>query len=323
LVRWIDVLCWSLALFGATEGLRCSAEIGNAAFAIHDPSRIVKFRDRYWVFFTGRGGRSAWSFDRTNWTQGPPIFPNKLPEWAASAAPRNNGDVWAPDIVFLNGKFYLYYCISVFGKNTSGIGVATNPTLDPRDPNYHWSDQGIVIQTSASDKYNALDPCPVLDADQRLWLAFGSYWTGIKLIRLNSNTGKRIAPHSPMWPLAYHSSIEAAYIHYHAGWYYLFVNWDRCCRGTNSTYNIRVGRSRVITGPYIDKTGVKLIDNGGSLFRETSGRFIGPGHVGIFAEGTNEWVGVHVYDAKKRGRPALDLRRLTYDVDGWPVVESP
>jgi hypothetical protein len=303
-------------------GVKVFAEGVNATFPIHDPSRIVRFGDRYWIFFTGHGCLSAWSTDRTNWFQGPAIFPSGLPTWAATAAPGNNGDVWAPDILFLNGEYHLYYCISVFGKNTSGIGVATNPTLDPASSNYKWTDQGIVIQTVASDNFNALDPCPVFDAAGNPWLAFGSYWSGIKLIQLNPLTGKRITPTSNIYSLAYNGSIEASYIQYHNGWYYLFVNWDSCCQGVNSTYNVRVGRSRTITGPYLDRDGVAMINNGGSIFRATTGRYVGPGHVGIFSEGTNDWVGMHFYDANKGGTPSLDLRALNWSADGWPQVDD-
>ena len=111
-------------------------------------------------------------------------------------------------------------------------------------------DLGLVCQSQAGDGFNTIDPYVMQASDGSLWLAFGSFWTGIKLVQLDPNTGKRIASDSPMYALASHDSIEAACLWERGEYYYLFVNWGLCCRGTNSTYNIRVGRSAAVTGPY-------------------------------------------------------------------------
>jgi beta-xylosidase len=140
-----------------------SARAGATDLAAHDPSRITAHAGRYWVFSTGRGCRTASSTNLTHWVQGPRVFPAPLTWWAA-AAPGNNGDVWAPDVLRFNDRFHLYYSVSVFGKNTSAIGLATSPTLDPAAPDFGWKDEGIVIQTTADDGFNAIDPAPVIDA---------------------------------------------------------------------------------------------------------------------------------------------------------------
>ena len=232
--------------------------LGRRDVSVHDPSTIVQCKDEYWVFATGRGIVSRHSTNLIHWTAGPPVFTN-IPSWTTNAVPGNHGHFWAPDVIHLRNRYLLYYAVSTWGKNTSAIGLATNPTLDPADPGYAWMDQGPVIQTTATDDCNAIDPAITLDADGRLWLAFGSFWTGIKLVELDPATGKRLDPNSPIHSLARHDMIEASYIYRRGGYYYLFVNWGKCCRGVKSTYNIRVGRSRKITGPYLDKKGVDML----------------------------------------------------------------
>jgi len=181
-----------------------------------------------------------------------------------------------------------------------------------------------VIQSSPRDDFNAIDPVVTQDADGNLWLAFGSFWGGIKLIQLDPATGRRIAPDSPIHALAHYDSIEAPFIYYHNGVYYLFLNWGMCCRGVNSTYNMRVGRSPTITGPYLDKEDKDMLEGGGTLLLETDGPFIGPGHAGILKKGDRYWLGMHFYDGSTPwGVSKYALRPLTWTEDGWPVVGIP
>jgi arabinan endo-1,5-alpha-L-arabinosidase len=126
-----------------------------------------------------------------------------------------------------------------------------------------------------------------------------------------------------MYSLAHQEAIEAPFIHRHGGHYYLFINWGICCRGTNSTYNIRAGRSGKITGPYLDKAGVDLLRGGGTLVMDSVGPFIGPGHAGIFSEGGTNWFSCHFYDGTRRGAPTLAVRPLHWDAEGWPAMRPP
>jgi len=296
------------------------AELGQRPIRVHDPSTIVKCKDEYWIFCTGRGTPSFHSRDLEKWEPGPRVF-EQAPAWVAAAVPGNrNLNFWAPDIMYLGGRYLLYYSVSTFGKNTSAIALATNPTLDPADPAYQWTDGGVVIQSSNVDDFNTIDPAITQDVAGRLWLAFGSFWSGIKMIQLYPATGKRLAADPTIYALAYNKSIEAAFIYRHGNFYYLFVNWGICCRGMDSTYEIRVGRSEKITGPYLDREGRDLEKNGGSLFMATDGPFIGPGHTGIFREGDKYWVSCHFYDATQGGTPAYAIRPLTWTIDGWPVA---
>ena len=289
---------------------------------VHDPSTIVKSSGEYWVFSTGPGVSSRHSKDLVAWTPGPPVFPTP-PAWTTNAVPENRGYFWAPDVIHTKSGYFLYYSVSTWGKRTSAIGLATNATLDPADPKYGWKDAGLVIRSRETDDFNAIDPAVTRDADGNLWLAFGSYWSGLKLVQLDPATGLRLAPDAPIHPLAWHSSIEAAALFRHDAFYYLFVNWGECCRGTNSTYNIRVGRSPAITGPYTDKAGVDLLNGGGSLLLESAGAFIGPGHAGIFVEAGTNWFSCHFYDGRRRGMATLSVRPMHWGADGWPSVPTP
>ena len=299
-------------------------ELGSRGVRLHDPSTIVKCKDEYWLFSTGRGISSHRSKDLVNWRPGPAVF-DVRPPWTLEAVPEHRGGeqghYWAPDVIHIGGKYLLYYSVSTFGRNTSAIGLVTNRTLDPADPEFRWVDQGIVIRSTARDKFNAIDPALTLDAGGKLWMSFGSFWSGIKLVELDPATGKRVAEDSPVHPLAHYESIEAPFIYRHGGHYYLFLNWGVCCRGVRSTYNIRVGRSENVTGPYLDKTGTDLLKGGGTLLLQTHGPMIGPGHPGIIAEGGKHWLSFHYYDPTRRGTGVLAIRRLTWDTNGWPVVE--
>jgi len=177
-----------------------------------------------------------------------------------------------------------------------------------------------VIESGATNDFNAIDPQYFADHDGRLWLSFGSFWSGLKLIELDPNTGKRLAVDSPIYPLASYRAIEAPFIHRHEGRYYLFMNWDTCCRGLSSTYNIRVGRSDSVFGPYVDRAGKQLMDGGGTLLIGTSGPFIGPGHAGIVRSNGAELLSCHFYDGTtSRGTARLALVPLRWS-EGWPEV---
>src|SRR5215831_18273517 len=169
----------------------------------------------------------------------------------------------------MNGQYYLYYSVSTFGSQISAIGLATNPTLDPTDPAYQWTDQGPVLESTTGSPYNSIDESITFDTSGNLWMSFGSFWNGIYLVRLDPLTGLLNSP-SMLTHLAINSAagdpIEASYLYAHGGYYYLFANWGTCCAGINSTYNIRMGRSTNITGPYLDRNGVNMVLGGGSMF---------------------------------------------------------
>jgi arabinan endo-1,5-alpha-L-arabinosidase len=294
-------------------------QLGRRNIGVHDPSALVKCKNEYWIFYTGGGTPSIHSSDLATWVAGPKAFASP-PAWVAQAVPANRGDFWAPDVIQINNRYMLFVSASSFGKNTSAIGVATSPTLDPTEAAYHWTDGGLVVQSLEKDDFNCIDPCAFHDTDGKLWLSFGSFWSGIKLIELDPATGKRIAPDSPMYNLAHWDSIEASYIYRHGEHYYLFTSFGMCCRGVSSTYNTRVGRAEKITGPYLDKTGKDMLLGGGSIVTSTDGPLVGPGQAGIFEENGKSWFSCHFYDATASGASRLSIRPLTWSAEGWPVV---
>ncbi|MDB5327936.1 MAG: arabinan endo,5-alpha-L-arabinosidase, partial [Phycisphaerales bacterium] len=158
--------------------------------ATHDPA-IIKQGDTYYLFSTGRGLPMHTSKDLIHWTRVGEAF-EKMPAWAAEPFPKTR-DMWAPDIVFVDGVYRLYYTVSEFGTSHSAIGLATNTTLDRRDAAYRWADQGIVVSTEKGNDWNAIDSAAFVDQGGQHWMAIGSYWSGLKLFKLDGATGKVIA----------------------------------------------------------------------------------------------------------------------------------
>ena len=303
----------------------------------HDPS-IGREGNTFYVFATGKapgGGQFAirCSDNLTDWRLCGRVF-GEVPEWIRADSPKTK-DLWAPDISFFNGKYHLYYAYSSFGVNTSGIALATNVTLDPQSPSYHWNDEGLVLKSVANDDFNAIDPNIVLDKKGQPWLSFGSFWSGIKMRRIDLVTGKVSASDGRLYSLATRAkpaqieelkpglpanweSIEAPFIVRHGGFYYLFVSFDLCCRGTRSTYRIMVGRSKKVTGPYVDETGFPMGKGGGTQLLSANQRWLGPGGQSILQRPEGDLLVFHAYDAVT-GKPALQVSTIDW-TSGWPHV---
>ncbi len=290
---------------------------------VHDPS-IIKEGNTFYLFST-RGGISVrCSEDLIRWRLCGDVF-GHLPLWAVQDVPGLRG-LWAPDISYFNGRYHLYYSASTFGSNRSSIGLATNQTLDPLGDKYRWEDQGKVISSYPSDDWNAIDPNIILDEKGQPWLSFGSFWGGIKLRKIDQPTGKLDLTDQTLYSLAARprgpdlpGAVEAPFIIRKNGYYYLFVSFDFCCRGVMSTYNIRVGRSRRVTGPYTDRAGKDMREGGGTLIVESQGRWHGPGHCAILSDKDGEKIVYHAYDAEMRGLATLRISPLVWDAEGWPA----
>jgi len=308
--NWLCAL--AVFIFGGTRLLALEGAIG-----IHDPSTVAVCNGKYFVFGTGRGISVLTSSNGFNWQRGGNVF-DRIPDSVKQFCPKNDGQsVWAPDILKLNGEYFLYYSISFWGQYVSAVGLLTNPTLDTNAPNYKWTDRGMIVHSSAGENLNAIDPGVTLAPDGTLWLCYGSYHGNIELVELDPKTGLRIATNSPVTIIANQS--EASDIIFHDGNYFLFVNHNGCCQGTNSTYNIRVGRAPKITGPYFDRFGEPMTEGGGSLFLASAGKQIGPGHFGRLLDDGVEKFSCH-YEAEigRVGRSILDIRPLLWTTDGWP-----
>jgi arabinan endo-1,5-alpha-L-arabinosidase len=286
---------------------------------VHDPV-MAKEGNTYYVFWTGDFIPQKKSIDRVSWTNADPVFGTSAPSWFKTFVPNNNGKtIWAPDISFRNGKWWLYYAVSTMGSRISAIGLATSTTLNPSDPRYAWADHGMVINSIASDNYNCIDPNAFTDSDSTLWLAFGSWWSGIKLVQLNPETGKLLQASPSVFSLASHSSgIEGAFLIKRKNYYYLFVSWDNCCKGVNSNYKIAVGRAEALKGPYLDKKSKSMTNGAGEILDTGDNVRKGPGHNGIFIERDTVFCVNHFYDATHSGAATMQIRPIYWDENNWP-----
>lgn len=299
---------------------------------VHDPV-VIKQKDTYYLYCTGKGISVLSSKDLKNWQPEPSIFKEK-PHWVDVVVPNFDNHIWAPDISFHNNTYYLYYSVSAFAKNTSAIGVATNTTLNPKDPAYKWIDHGIVIQSQPNrDMWNAIDPNLVFDDSNTPWLTFGSFWEGLKMVKLNPDL-KSIANPQEWHTIAKRkrsfdlpdtdpgdAALEAPFIFKKKGYYYLFLSWDLCCRGDKSTYKVVVGRSKNPTGPYVDKTGKSLNEGGGSLVVEGDENYFGVGHNSVYTFGNKDYIFYHGYEKKSNGAPKLIIKELLWDTENWPSLK--
>ncbi|TDH26371.1 T9SS type A sorting domain-containing protein [Segetibacter sp. 3557_3] len=293
----------------------------------HDPSTLIKEGNTYWQFTTGDGIYAAYSNNLFSWTAGTKtVFPrNTWPAWINNYVPAFAGNFWAPDVIYMNGKYYIYYSCSTFGSSTSVIGVATCSTLDQNSPNYVWADEGMVVSSSASSNVNAIDPHIFKDSDGRVYLSYGSFSDGLGVVELDAESGK-VKTGATLFRVAggSGSAWEAPAIIKEGNYYYLFANRASCCNGANSTYYLVVGRSTSPTGPYLDKNGINLRGNsstgGGTSVLTSSGRYIGPGHFGLLKDNGRNIVSMHYYDGNQNGNAKLDLAELKFTADGWPLI---
>jgi len=290
---------------------------------IHDPT-MIREGDSYYVFATNRfQGKHVPQFcskDLRHWRFCGNVF-DDVPHWALRYVPGARG-MWAPDVSYINGRYRIYYSVSTFGSTQSVIGLITNKTLNPESPDYRWVDEGYVVASSAHNDWNSIDANFTADENGDHWLLWGSFWSGIKMHKLDKQTGKLSSEDTTMYSLASRRpmqppAIEAPLIVRHAEFYYLFVSFDRCCRGAESTYKIMVGRSRKITGPYADREGKPMLEGGGTLLLEGSEHWRGPGGQHVLPQPEGDLLVFHAYDAKT-GRPSLRISTLVWDEEGWP-----
>jgi len=286
---------------------------------VHDPSMIWDGA-QYDLFATGGTLNVRRSADMLTWTNAGNIF-NKVPSWVTTALGSTPGDLWAPDISYFNGQFHVYYAGSTFGSNDSVIGLATTPSLATAA----WTDDGLVVQSKTADDFNAIDPNVSFDQSCTPWLAFGSFWSGIKMRKLDATTGKPAADDTTLYSLASRNggAIEAASIISHNGFYYLFVSFDLCCQGVHSTYRTMVGRGTSITGPYTDKAGTGMLQGAAEQLLTTSGRYIGPGGGTAWKDGSTYLYVYHYYDGDDGGVSKLQVRPIRFDSSDWIVLGDP
>src|SRR5580692_1421192 len=270
---------------------------------IHDPSTVLECNGKYYAW--GTGGTGLVSDDGWTWHSGARV--------QAGAA---------PDLVHIGDRYYMAYASSgggLGGGHASSIRVKWSKTLDPSSPDYGWNDDHVVASSDGIEDSDAIDPGFLLDPTTgRLWVSYGTYFGFIRIVELDPKTGQHI-PENHFVNVAI--DCEATDPIYHDGWYYLLGTHGTCCDGANSTYNIRVGRSKSVTGPYLDNLGNDMIKGGGKLVVAASGRFVGPGHFGLMdlGDGVEKFTCHYEADLDRGSRSVLDIRPLLWK-DGWPVA---
>ena len=279
-----------------------SAQVGQPY--IHDPSTIAECEGKYYTFGTGGGGLIS----PDGWT------------WKGGAVRPGGGA--APDVMKIGNRYLVIYGATgggLGGGHNGRILTMWNNTLDPNSPNFKYTEPIEVAASDGLEDNDAIDPGLLLDPNTgRLWVSYGTYFGNIRIIELDPNTGERIKGNKEQ-DIAI--DCEATDMIYRNGWYYLLGTHGTCCDGVNSTYNIVVGRSRSVTGPYIDNVGRDMLQGGGKMVIAAGDRVVGPGHFGrtIIDDGVEVMSCHYEADFNQSGRSVLGLRPLLWKND-WPVA---
>ena len=282
--------------------LSSQAQVGQPY--IHDPSTLAECDGKYYTFGTGSGGlisEDGWS-------------------WKGGAVRPGGGA--APDVLKIGDRYLVIYGATgggLGGGHNGRILTMWNETLDPNSPKFKYTDAIEVAASDGLEDNDAIDPGLLLDPTTgRLWASYGTYFGNIRLIELDPKTGKRVEGNEP---LDIAIDCEATDLIYRDGWYYLLGTHGTCCDGVNSTYNIVVGRSRKVTGPYIDNVGRDMFHGGGKMVIAAGDRVCGPGHFGrtVIDEGVEVMSCHYEADFEQGGRSVLGIRPLLWK-NGWPVA---
>ena len=293
-----------LSCLFALTGLSAAAQVGEPF--IHDPSTIMLCDGKYYTFGTGGGGLI--SADGWVWNGG---------------AVRPGGGA-APDVIKIVDRYLVGYTTSgggLGGDHDSRVVTMWNKTLDPTSPDFAFTEPIEVAHSEADEDCDAIDISFLMTPEGRLFCTYGTYFGNIRLIELDPATGGRL-PGNKAIDIAI--DCEATTMMYRDGWYYLLGTHGTCCDGVNSTYNIVVGRSRSVTGPFLDNVGRDMLRGGGKMVIAAEERLIGAGHFGryIEAEGVEKMSLHFEADMDRGGYSVLAIRPLLWK-DGWPEAGEP
>lgn len=315
-MKKLFALAASLTIYASALAISTDARV-------HDPV-MIKEGDTYYVLHTGNGVSIKTSKDMIHWKNASPIFgKEELPAWHRSAIPDQNGHLWAPDIHYRDGKYWVYYSVSAWMNFDSSIGLVTNTTLDPKDPAYKWVDEGMVISyKNGGEGVNVIDPNVFVDDDGKVYLLYGSYKAGLRIVELDPKTGKLFNKDNPDLTVLTTSLGEGVFLIKHDGYYYIFASRGKCCAGIESTYQIVIGRSKDINGPYLSKDGRSWVDNNYTLFLAGDYDEPGRGHNGFFTEDGQTYIVYHAYTRSADGQSLLNIKPLYIGDDGWPTLEN-
>lgn len=344
-------LLWACACGHGVQASSTAAVEGNISFSsqadplpaadpltgdtqpVHDPS-IIRQGSTYYAFTTDVIGLPPSNYlpircsqDKINWTSCGSIFPTAMPSWVVAKVPGIIG-LWAPDVSYFNGEYHVYYAGSTLGSQRSVIGLVTNTTLDPKDPAYQWVDRGEVLESRPGDDFNAIDPNILVDSDGRVWMTYGSYWTGIKQREIDAGSGALLASNTRIYSLASRMNvpvhpIEGASLVHHGSYYYLFVSIDYCCNPDVSTDNYKeaVGRSTSPNGPFVDENGTAMMNGGGTVLLQSDANWVGTGGGTAYLDPSNgdSLIVFHALKLNENGAMYMWLKNLSWTND-WPVI---
>jgi arabinan endo-1,5-alpha-L-arabinosidase len=300
----------------------------TGALQLSDPTVIEAEDGSYYAFGTGIGLPIRKSSDLLAWQDAGAVFLFN-PAWVSQqvdAAP----ELWSPDVSFFGERYHLYYAASKQGSNRSCIGHATASMLPGP-----FEDKGPVLCSNVDGEtdadWNAIHPNYIADVDGAPYLAFGSFYSGVKLVALDPADGSTLD--QPFVDLAARpaqgGALEAPFVVRRCDYFYLFVSFDRCCDGVNSTYKIFVGRSKQLTGPYVDRKGVPMLQGGGTQVVIGDETWHGPGHSAVFESQAHWYEAHHAYYAGRQnptevpGQAYLRISELMWDAEGWPASGGP
>lgn len=285
---------------------------------------IYNYDGTYYGFIMAGGITIKTSPDLKVWQKSGTVF-SKIPSWMTSPVGGvENGSIWCPGIYKIGNTYCCYYAVSTSGSQNSFIGLATNTTLDPKDKKYKWEDKGCVLHSYKGDDFNAIDPCVIIDDKKDPWLVYGSYWSGIKLCRIDPDT-LMLDESSTVYDLAAaqtRSGPEAGYMIKHGDYYYLF----EACGSFSTGYWNGVGRSKNITGPFLDATNINMMEQGATPVTSYRDGFTKCGHSSIFTDKDGKQYHVteyfRNYDDGSSSSSLLGISTLLWTEDGWPVTAT-
>ena len=320
---------------------------------IHDPSRVIITTTGQFISVTGKAqedgykcGLETWyrASPKDNWKPHECLFVDK-PDWISKFVPTNDGAFWAPE--FIDHERILYSVASNFddgGPSCTALAIAKK-----EQGKIIWEDSGMPLTCTTGKptktkngeiEVEAIDPAYIFSPSGKAYLITGGgliHGTEVNPENFQPLSGNWFSTDDPNWktlargPITDeeeegigdgHEWVEAPYVYYREGFYYLFVNWGACCRGAESDYNIRVGRSKKPLGPFLDKKGINMADGGGSLVLESEGTKRGPGHAGIWTNKNEQNIlGFHYYDAKRDGISLYDERQIVWK-NNWPIITN-
>lgn len=314
-----DTAIWLFEPVSLAEKLPTMLPLTGQVFHASCP-QIIKHDGVYYMIIMAPHILIKASRDLIHWEVVDTVFGKSDPAWLAREVPGYG--IWAPAAFFFNGKYHLYYCISTIGSQNSAIGLVTNQSLNPQDPAYKWVDEGMVMRSFTGSPWNCIDPNIIIGEDGRIWMNWGSYWGGIYQREINPETGHLMQPEEDRDKIHHlarrtvnNGAVEAPYMIARDGWYYLFVAFNPM----DLSYHNRVGRSRSLHGPFLDREGREMTQGGGSVVTKGMYELRMPGHASVFEDedGQHYFVGEYF---RKDSPSIMMVSTIVWDDEGWPVT---